>query len=151
MVHPIEELNELFNRDLERLESELQEISGDNLWETMPGAVNSVGVLTQHIVGNLNHFIGTALGKTDYARDRNREFTRTGVSTDELINRVKDTSDMIDKVLRSLNDDKLSNSYPMDIPMNYSIQKFLLHLYGHLNYHLGQVNYLRRNLNEKEG
>jgi len=38
----------------------------------------------------------------------------------------------------------------MDIPMDYSIYKFLLHLYGHLNYHLGQVNYLRRILSENE-
>jgi uncharacterized damage-inducible protein DinB len=151
MIPQIEELNELFQRDLERLESELQQISDDKLWETMPGAVNSVGVLTQHIVGNLNHFIGTALGKTDYIRDREREFTQTGVTVSDLINHVDKTSKMINNVLVELDKDKLSDPYPMDIPMNYSIQKFLLHLYGHLNYHLGQANYLRRNLSEKEG
>lgn len=151
MTHQIEELIELFDRDLERLESELQRIPADFLWETIPGTVNSVGVLAQHIVGNLNHFIGTALGKTDYVRDREREFTQTDVSVSELINHVNMTSEMIHKVLGDLDEDKLSDSYPLDIPMDYTVHKFLLHLYGHLNYHLGQANYLRRNLSEKEG
>lgn len=151
MSHQIEELRELFNRDLDRLESELQQISDDRLWETVPGVVNSVGVLAQHIVGNLNHFVGTALGNTEYIRNREREFTSTGISADELISDVHDTSDMINRVLDNLNKDDLSNPYPMDIPMDYSVNKFLVHLYSHLNYHLGQANYLRRILSENQG
>lgn len=150
MSQKINELKELYDRDLERLESELTLIAGDNLWETVPGVVNSVGILTQHIVGNLNHFVGTALGNTDYIRNRDREFTQTGITSDKLISDVNDTSDMIDCVLGNLEEGELANPYPMDIPMDYSIYKFLLHLYGHLNYHLGQVNYLRRILSENE-
>jgi len=150
MSQKIEELKELFIRDLERLESELTVISGDHLWETAPGVVNSAGVLAQHVVGNLNHFIGTALGNTEYIRNREREFTETGVSADKLISDVDDTSEMVVNVFDGLKDEELTNSYPMDIPMDYSIYKFLLHLYGHLNYHLGQVNYLRRILSENE-
>lgn len=150
MSQKINELKELYDRDLERLESELTLIAGDNLWETVPGVVNSVGILTQHIVGNLNHFVGTALGNTDYIRNRDREFTQTGITSDKLISDVNDTSDMINRVLGNLEEGELANPYPMDIPMDYSIYKFLLHLYGHLNYHLGQVNYLRRILSENE-
>lgn len=146
----ITELRELFIRDLERLESELTLISGDHLWKTKPGVVNSVGVLAQHIVGNLNHFIGTALGNTEYIRNREKEFTKTGIAADKLISDVNDTSEMIKEVFDSLKDEDLKESYPMDIPMDYSIYKFLLHLYGHLNYHLGQANYLRRILSENE-
>lgn len=151
MSYQIEELRELFNRDLERLASELQQIPDKYLWETQPGVLNSAGVLTQHIVGNLNHFIGTALGNADYKRDRVREFTSTGVSKDKLIDDVNNTSQIINPILENLDKDDLSNSYPMDIPMDYSVYKFLLHLYGHLNYHLGQANYLRRILSENQG
>ncbi len=151
MSHQIEELRELLNRDLDRLESELQKISDDQLWETVPGVVNSVGVLAQHIVGNLNHFVGTALGNTEYIRNREREFTTTGISVDKLIKDVNDTSQMMNRVLDNLDKDDLSNPYPMDIPMDYSVNKFLIHLYSHLNYHLGQANYLRRILSENQG
>lgn len=151
MPYQIEELRELFNRDLERLASELQQIPDKYLWETQPGVINSAGVLAQHIVGNLNHFIGTALGNADYKRNREREFTSTGVSKDKLIDDVNNTSQIINRILENLDKDDLSNSYPMDIPMDYSVYKFLLHLYGHLNYHLGQANYLRRILSENQG
>ena len=150
MSQNIEELQELFIRDLERLESELTMISGEQLWETTPGVVNSCGVLAQHIVGNLNHFIGTALGNTEYIRNREEEFTETGVTADKLINDINETSEMIVHVFSGLTNEKLNESYPLDIPMDYTIHKFLLHLYGHLSYHLGQVNYLRRILSENQ-
>ncbi len=150
MSQNIEELHELFIRDLERLESELTLISGEYLWKTVPGVVNSCGVLAQHIVGNLNHFIGTALGNTEYIRNREKEFTETGVSADKLINDINETSEMIVHVFNGLTNDRLKESYPLDIPMDYTIHKFLLHLYGHLSYHLGQVNYLRRILSENQ-
>lgn len=150
MTKNIDELKELFIRDLERLESELTNIPKEDIWKTIPGVVNSVGVLAQHIVGNLNHFIGTALGNTEYIRNRDKEFTKTGISADKLIDDVNETSKMIVKVFDSLKEKELNDSYPMDIPMDYTIHKFLIHLYGHLSYHLGQVNYLRRILSEKE-
>lgn len=150
MSHKIEDLRDLIIRDLERLESELTHISKEDLWTTVPGVVNSVGILAQHIVGNLNHFIGTALGNTEYIRNREKEFTETGISADKLIIDVNETSIMIVRVLEGLKNEELNDSYPLDIPMDYSIHKFLLHLYGHLNYHLGQVNYLRRILSEKQ-
>lgn len=151
MAEPVEELLELFTRDLERLESELIQISVEDLWATKPGVVNSVGILAQHIVGNLNHFIGTALGKTKYIRDREKEFTETGVSVNKLVSDLKETRQMISKILPSLDRETLSEPYPLDIPMDYSVNKFLYHLYGHLNYHLGQVNYLRRILDKNQG
>jgi uncharacterized damage-inducible protein DinB len=33
----------------------------------------------------------------------------------------------------------------LEVPM--TTREFLIHLYGHLNWHLGQVDYLRRILN----
>ena len=124
MSQNIEELQELFIRDLERLESELTMISGEHLWKTAPGVVN--------------------------IRNREKEFTETGISADKLINDINETSDMIVHVLSGLTNEELNESYPLDIPMDYTIHKFLLHLYGHLSYHLGQVNYLRRILSENQ-
>ncbi|HEV7745417.1 MAG TPA: hypothetical protein VGO56_10515 [Pyrinomonadaceae bacterium] len=42
----------------------------------------------------------------------------------------------------------MEKEYPevvLQAPM--TTQEFLIHLYGHLNWHLGQVDYLRRILN----
>ena len=150
MSQKVKALQELFIRDLERLESELTQIPNEDLWKTIPGVGNSVGILAQHIVGNLNHFIGTALGKTEYVRNREMEFTKTGISSHKLIEDVTESSKMIVRVFEQINEEELQKPYPMDIPMDYTVYKFLQHLYGHLNYHLGQVNYLRRILKGKQ-
>jgi hypothetical protein len=92
-----------------------------------------------------------ALGDTGYDRDREREFTNTGISKMELIREIEHTREMVEKVLENIDHTRLDKSYPLQIPMDYSVHQFLLHLYGHLNYHLGQLNYLRRILNGNEG
>lgn len=145
------ELNNLFKRDLSRLESDIEHIPESYLWKTKGGITNSCGVLAQHILGNLNHYIGTVLGNTGFERDREKEFTNTGKSASELIEEVKQTKSTITHVLPGLDEETLLSPYPMDISYDYSVYQFLVHLYGHLNYHLGQINYLRRMLSKNKG
>lgn len=144
MNNRLQELEELYLRDLGRLQSNLEETSEDHLWASTGGVTNSCGVLTQHLVGNLQHFIGAALGDTGYQRDRDMEFTKTGKTKAELIDDVENTKKMITDVFKQLDEEALSSAYPMKIPHDYSVYQFLLHLYGHLSYHMGQINYLRR-------
>lgn len=150
MEHTLDELSELFFRDLNRLEREVERLKEEHIWTVPDGVTNSCGVLVQHITGNLNHFVGAALGNTGYERDRDREFTNTGISGDELIALIDSTRSMLEQVLAKLDQSELNKSYPFEIPMDYSVYQFLMHLYGHLNYHMGQVNYLRRILGGNE-
>lgn len=139
-----EELADLFVRDLKQLISNMEEIDEKHLWKVPPGVTNSCGVLAQHLAGNLNHFIGASLGDTGYVRDRRREFTDTGRPKPELIADIQQLIDTVSRIIRNLDEDKLNEPYPGKIPYEGCSRKILLHLYGHLSYHMGQVNYLRR-------
>jgi hypothetical protein len=78
-------------------------------------------------------------------RDREAEFSRSDLSRTELIAMVRATSAMLETVLPSLSPEDLELPYPLEVlgyPMTTGY--FLIHLYGHLNWHLGQVNYHRR-------
>lgn len=136
----------LFNRDLDKLKEELQAYeSTETIWKVDPGINNSAGNLALHLIGNLNHFIGAILGKTGFKRDREGEFNDKNVPLDKIIQDVEITQTMIDNTLSKLTSETLESDYPVEVfgkPMNTTY--FLLHLYGHLNYHLGQVNYHRR-------
>lgn len=151
MKYSLQELSALFDRDLEKLKNEVERTDEDHLWKSLDGVTNCCGILAQHIAGNLKHYIGAGLGETGYVRDRNKEFTKTGISKKALTEEIETTQAMIKKVLGSLEDSTLGKPYPIEIPMDFTTHQFLLHLYGHLNYHLGQYNYLRRILAEKEG
>jgi len=139
-----DEMRSYYIRDLNRLIENIKEIPEGRLWETPQGVENSCGVLVQHLVGNLNHFIGEGLGKTGYIRTRDKEFSRTESSKKELIKNVEALKLSLDSIFDALENDTLDEEYPMELPFDATTGGFLLHLYGHLNYHLGQINYLRR-------
>ena len=142
------DLQSLYDRDLKRLVENLEALPEEVLWETHEGVTNSCGVLAKHLVGNLNYFVGRGLGDTGYVRDREKEFIASDISKDQLIGDVRDLQKMLTTIFKSLDEDDLAREYPMKIPFDYSTHEFLVHLYGHLNYHLGQLNYLRRILSE---
>ncbi len=136
----------LFQRDLEKLCAELEQYPDEaTLWTVVGDIKNSAGNLALHVVGNLNHFIGVKLGNSGYLRNREAEFARKDIPRTKILEQLKNTKTMIGRVLLSLDDAALEAPYPEE-PLGYKVTTgyFLLHLYGHLNWHLGQVNYHRR-------
>ena len=146
----LQELTQLYKRDLTRLIQEIENYEAETLlWvKNQPnteGVNNSAGNLCLHIIGNLNHFIGTILGKTGYVRQRELEFSLKNVPKSEMIQSLHATISMIEKCLSEMKESDLTENYPIEVlghPMTTGF--FLVHLQGHLNYHLGQINYHRR-------
>jgi uncharacterized damage-inducible protein DinB len=144
-----ETLAQLFARDFETLESEVFEYSKEeNLWIKEPGINNSAGNLALHLAGNLEHFLGSVLHKSDYVRDREFEFNGK-VDREELISRIREARKTVRATLDDLSSDDFSKTYPLQ-PFGYemSTEFFLIHLYSHFTYHLGQINYHRRLLDK---
>jgi uncharacterized damage-inducible protein DinB len=78
-------------------------------------------------------------------RNRELEFSAKSGSRAELSARLARLRESIPAVIEALNVDELQKEYPQVVPDRpMSIGEFLIHLYGHLNWHLGQVDYLRR-------
>ena len=140
------DLRKLFERDLVKLTAELKFFESEAaLWSTANGVTNAAGNLVLHIVGNLNQYIGVKLGGTDFRRDRPAEFASRDIPRDDLIAQLNATKTMLNAVLSKLDAAQLEQIYPEDVLGHaMTTRYFLIHLYGHLNYHLGQVNYLRR-------
>ena len=139
-------LVKLFDRELKKLIAELELFESEAaLWAGAAGVSNAAGNLALHIVGNLNQYIGVRLGGTDYLRDRPAEFGSRDIPRHELIARVSATKTMLETVLVRLDAAQLEEIYPEEV-LGYAMttRYLLIHLYGHLNYHIGQVNYLRR-------
>jgi hypothetical protein len=136
----------LFDRDLAKLSQQIEAFPTDEaLWQTLPGIKNSAGNLALHIEGNLREFVGRRLGNLPYERKRELEFSSKGVSRDELSKRLEELKRSIPSVIKNLSAEQLEMEYPeVVLGTATSTQEFLIHLYGHLNWHLGQVDYLRR-------
>ena len=139
-------LIKLFLRDLEKLKTEITSYNNEaNMWEITDGIKNSGGNLCLHLLGNLQHFIGAVLGNSGYERKRDLEFSRKDVPLKKIINELEHTAMIVEKTLRSLSDNKMDEIYPIQKWESEVKTGFLLiHLSTHLNYHLGQINYHRR-------
>ena len=139
------ELARVFQGQLSQLEKEISLYDEALLWAVKDGITNSGGNLTLHLIGNLNYYIGAILGDTGYTRNRENEFAAKDVSSTELLDMIRRTSEMIAAVLNNFSETALEQEYPIIVlEKPSSTQYFLLHLSEHLGYHLGQINYLRR-------
>ncbi|BAO77001.1 DUF1572 family protein [Winogradskyella sp. PG-2] len=141
-----ETLIKLFTRDLNKLKEEINLYKDEsNLWIVTEDISNCAGNLCLHLVGNLNHFIGTKLGNSGYIRQRELEFSLKNVPRDKMIKQVDDTILVVTEVLSKLSDEDLKKEYRRDSIEDYmTTEYFLSHLTMHLAYHLGQINYHRR-------
>lgn len=142
----LQTLSFLYDRDLNRLKEEISLYTlEERLWEIEKGISNSAGNLCLHLVGNLNTFIGKALGNTNYVRDREFEFAGKGIPKEKLLQQVEDTREMVLKTLDQLSEGDLTLNHPMTLFGKEQSNEFmLLQMAVHLSYHLGQINYHRR-------
>ena len=140
------DLRFLFDRDLAKLSRQIEAFPNDEaLWQTLPGVTNAAGNLALHIEGNLREYVGRQLGNVPYERKRDLEFSSKGLSRAELSTRLAGLRRTIPSVIEGLSAEQMEMEYPeVVLGTTTSTQEFLIHLYGHLNWHLGQVDYLRR-------
>ena len=138
-------LAEVFEKDLIRLKKEIELYEDESkLWIVSEGISNSAGNLCLHLLGNLNNYIGAILGETGYVRNRPAEFTEK-TTKEHLLNTLETTTEMVKNVISGLDQSVLDQIYPDNVfGFEMKTDYFLIHLVGHLNYHLGQINYHRR-------
>ena len=138
----------IIGRDLNKLKTEIEKFETDaGLWQVTGEVPNTAGTLCLHLCGNLSHFIGAVLGNSGYVRDRDAEFSLTGLSQQELVRLIEETRAEVARAFEQLSDASLDDEFPFELKGEpVTAGYFLLHLTTHLNYHLGQINYLRRAL-----
>lgn len=136
----------LFDLNLNKLISEIELYNNDqDLWKVEKNISNSAGNLVLHIIGNLNTYIGKEIGKTNYIRNRELEFSDKNIRRQDLIERINQTIIMIKNSLIGLKSEDLNKEYPVLVLKEMTSTEYLLiHLTSHLAYHLGQINYHRR-------
>lgn len=145
---PAAELAALYRRDLTRLSQQIESFPSDeSLWQVVPGITNPAGNLVLHIEGNLREYVGRQLGNIEYRRHRPEEFAAKEVSKAELLSRIDKLKHAIPSVIEALSEEALLRQYPeIVLQRPLSTQAFLVHLFGHLGWHVGQIDYLRRML-----
>lgn len=139
-------LIKLFTRDLNALKKEVNLYKKEeNLWLLDKEVTNTAGNLCLHLVGNLKTFIGASLGNTGYIRQRDLEFSQKNIPRETLLQQVDETIVIVTNTLKTLTEADLQKEFVRRASEDkMTTEYFLIHLTMHLSYHLGQINYHRR-------
>ncbi|HEX8059753.1 MAG TPA: DUF1572 family protein [Cyclobacteriaceae bacterium] len=141
-----ESAQKMLVRDLDKLRQEIGQYPNEaSVWVIKGDIKNSAGTLVLHLCGNLQHYIGVGLGKSDYKRNRDNEFAARNIPRADLIREIEKTKAAVTTALSKASPDILETEYPLPV-FDYAVtvQYLILHLTTHFGYHLGQVNYHRR-------
>lgn len=145
-------LNEIlvnfYTRDIRKLIEEVNLFRDEsNLWKTAGTINNSSGNLVLHIIGGMNYLFGTQLAKNGYVRNRDQEFSTKGVPRTILVTQLAALIPLITNTINAITEEHMKDDYPMMFDGGQQSKGYVVvQLLAHLNYHLGQVNYLRRTL-----
>ena len=144
------ELAELFRRDLTRLLQEIEAFPDDaTLWKTLPGFTNPAGNLVLHLEGNLREYVGRQLGEVEFQRNRPLEFSASEGQRQELVRRIAEVRDLVCAAVAVLTPEQMSGVFPeVVLGAPTTVGQLLAALYGHLSYHMGQIDALRRILTQ---
>lgn len=137
---------QLYINFLNQLKEEIQLYKNEeSIWTTSGAIKNSPGNLCIHICGNLNHFFGAIIGKTNYVRNRDLEFSKKGITREELFKEIDKTMQMLEKIFDSLSMNDVNKIYPDNKFGDSVTYGFVFsRLISHMAYHVGQINYHRR-------
>jgi hypothetical protein len=140
------DLCRMLMRELDGFRHEVEMFPDDaSLWKVVPGITNSAGTLAIHVAGNLRSMIGVVLGGSGYVRNRDAEFSRRGLTREEVKAELDQAKNEIEPVMRKLNDAVLAAPYPGDLHgMTMPTRRFLIANEVHAAFHLGQAGYIRR-------
>ncbi len=119
----------------------------DQLWSTGQGLPNSIGVLARHLTGNLNHYFGVGLLNSDYHRERDREFSESGVSKAQVIADLKEAVKVARQAADSVDISKIDQPFVSPDGNTYeSLSAYAFHMAAHFALHYGQADYARYTL-----
>ena len=126
------------------------QLDDGQFWQRPSPKSNSVGIILQHLTGNLKQWVGESLGGLEYKRDRPLEFEDgRRKPKDEMLTDFANLGRTVQDVISKVSRDSLLS--PRHIQgSEETVLSALLHAATHLNLHSGQITYIAKLiLNEK--
>jgi len=139
------DFKELYVREIDNLHKEISAYADESkLWIVSGQVKNSPGNLCLHLLGNINHHIGTTLGGTGYVRKRDEEFAVKGISKKKLLADITAAKAMVEKAFTGTAPAEMQKDFPAELFGKRSTEYMLCYFLGHFMYHWGQISYHRR-------
>ncbi len=123
-------------------------LSDEEFWKNPFRYGNSVGHLVLHLTGNLNYYIGAQIAGTGYVRDRDLEFSETRrLGKAEVLKKFDEAIAMVVRTIEEQSEENWVKAYAAEREPNAKDRfSAFLRCAVHFYHHVGQINYLVREL-----
>jgi len=135
-----------FNWAFVRVNNAVNQLDDQQLWHRPSSKSNSVGIILQHLTGNLNQWVLDALGGREYKRNRPLEFEDSQKrSRSEIAAGFAALGTSVQEVVLKIDPDSLLTPCRIQ-ETDQTILSALLSAITHMDLHTGQILYIAKML-----
>ncbi len=140
----LRQTSEKFQEAFERMIKAISQLDTQQIWTRPSSESNSVGIILQHLTGNLNQWVCAGLGGSAYKRNRPEEFRdHQQIPKDEILKKVADLGRAVESVVSRIPPDSLHSPRRIQ-DTDATVMSALLKALTHLEFHEGQILYIAK-------
>jgi hypothetical protein len=140
----LDQTNIMINNAFERIIHCLDQLKEEHIWYRPDNSVNSIGIILNHLCGNLRQWIISGIGGLEDIRNRPLEFNdSTKLSKTEIVNNFQAIISDCKKTINNFNPDNLLEIRRIQ-GFNEDALSAIYRVIAHLELHSGQVIYITR-------
>jgi uncharacterized damage-inducible protein DinB len=139
-----------FSKAFERITHAVSQLDDQQIWYRPSSTSNSVGIILQHVSGNLHQWICSAIGGDVFQRNRPQEFKDgNSVSQKDILLKIHALDKRIQEVLSQVAPESLL-SYRRIQGFDETVLSAIIAALTHLELHSGQISFLAKFILDKE-
>ncbi len=133
-----------FSKAFDRIYHGIGQLNDQQIWYRPSSNSNSIGIILQHLDGNLNQWICSAIGGEVFNRNRGQEFKETKhISKKEILIKLSLLKEKIDGIISQIPSGSLL-SYRRIQGFDETVMSALIIALTHLELHAGQIIYITK-------
>jgi hypothetical protein len=146
----LKQTSERFKEAFERIFKAIRQLDQQQIWARPSSESNSVGIILQHLNGNLNQLVCAGIGGSEFHRNRPEEFREhPQITKDEILAKVSHLDRAVENVIAGIQPDSLHSPRRIQ-ESEVTVMAALYKALTHLEFHEGQILYIAKLLlNEK--
>ncbi len=123
-------------------------LTPEQLWYRHNSNTNSIGNLVLHLEGNIRQYIISGVGGQKDIRERSKEFLGGySFQASEILDKLTATLQSADAVVQAISEEQLTKTVTVQ-GFPHTRLSAILHVIEHLSYHVGQITFYTKYIND---
>jgi len=140
----LKQTSERFKEGFERIMKAIRQLDNRQIWLRPSSESNSVGIIIQHLNGNLNQYVCAGVGGAHYHRNRPEEFRdNQQIPKDEILKKIGDLARAVENVISQALPDSLHEPRRIQ-DHDLTVLSALYKAVTHFEFHEGQILYIAK-------